>query len=44
MIGHLCEGQCKVGPNITINQKTFHEVDPLVMVGLLNHHLARGKP
>jgi NADH:ubiquinone oxidoreductase subunit E len=37
--GHLCEGACKDGPNVTINGKMYREVDPIVITGLLNHFL-----
>ena len=37
LVGHLCQGHCKSGPNITINGKMYHEVDPIVIIGLLNH-------
>ena len=43
LTGHLCEGHCKAGPNVTINGKMYHEVDPIVILGLLNHYLASGK-
>jgi NADH:ubiquinone oxidoreductase subunit E len=39
--GHLCEGQCKSGPNVTINGKMYHEVDPIVIIGLLNHFVPK---
>jgi NADH:ubiquinone oxidoreductase subunit E len=39
--GHLCEGQCKAGPNVTINGKMYHEVDPIVIIGLLNHFVPK---
>lgn len=35
--GHLCEGLCTSGPNVTINGKMYHEVDPIVITALLNH-------
>jgi len=41
--GHLCEGHCKSGPNITINGKMYHEVDPIVIIALLNHFLPKPK-
>ena len=41
--GHLCQGHCKSGPNVTIGGKMYHEVDPIVIIGLLNHYLLRGK-
>jgi NADH:ubiquinone oxidoreductase subunit E len=41
--GHLCEGHCKEGPNVTINGKMYHEVDPIVIIGLLNHYSQRRK-
>ena len=43
LTGHLCQGHCKAGPNVTINGKMYHEVDPIVIIGLLNHYpAARG--
>ena len=41
LTGHLCEGHCKAGPNVTINGKMYHEVDPIVIIGLLNHYSQR---
>jgi NADH:ubiquinone oxidoreductase subunit E len=38
LTGHLCESHCKAGPNVTINGKMYHEVDPIVIIGLLNHY------
>jgi len=43
LTGHLCQGHCKSGPNITINGKLYHEVDPIVIIGLLNHFVSREK-
>jgi NADH:ubiquinone oxidoreductase subunit E len=40
--GHLCEGHCKSGPNVTINGKMYHEVDPIVIIALLNHFTRKG--
>ena len=37
LTGHLCKGHCQSGPNISINGKLYHEVDPVVIIGLLNH-------
>ena len=28
MKGHLCEGLCKDGPNITIDERVFSQVEP----------------
>jgi NADH:ubiquinone oxidoreductase subunit E len=36
--GHLCQGHCSSGPNVQINTKLYHEVDPIVIIGLLNHY------
>ena len=44
LTGHLCQGHCKSGPNVTINGKLYHEVDPIVIIGLLNHFVAKEKP
>ena len=43
LTGHLCQGHCKSGPNVTINGKMYHEVDPIVIIGLLNHHVPKEK-
>lgn len=42
--GHLCEGCCKSGPNVAINGKMYHEVDPIVIIALLNHFVPGAKP
>jgi len=39
--GHLCEGHCRSGPNVRINGKLYHEVDPIVIIALLNHFTPR---
>jgi NADH:ubiquinone oxidoreductase subunit E len=41
--GHLCEGHCNSGPNVTINGKMYHEVDPIVIIGRLNHFVPKEK-
>jgi len=41
LTGRLCEGHCKSGPNVTINNKMYHEVDPIVIIGLLNHFVPK---
>jgi NADH:ubiquinone oxidoreductase subunit E len=43
LTGHLCQGHCKVGPNVTINNKMYHEVDPIVIIGLLNHYMTKAQ-
>ena len=43
LTGHLCQGHCKSGPNVTINAKMYHEVDPIVIIGLLNHYRREAK-
>ena len=44
LTGHLCQGHCCSGPNLSINGKLHHKVDPIVIVGLLNQHLLKAKP
>ena len=44
LTGHLCQCHCKSGPNDTINGKLYQEVDPIVIIGLLNHFVAKEKP
>lgn len=41
LCGHLCEGLCKQGPNVVIDGKLYQEVDPVTVLGLLNHHVPR---
>ena len=41
--GHLCQGHCQSGPNVSINGKLYHEVDPVVIIGLLNHYALEAK-
>ena len=43
LTGHLCQGHCKEGPNITLNGKMYHEVDPIVIIALLNHYRMKEK-
>lgn len=37
--GDLCQGECKKGPNLTINGIFFHEVAPAGLIPLLDQHL-----
>jgi NADH:ubiquinone oxidoreductase subunit E len=37
--GRLCEGQCKLGPNLCVNGRDYHEVDPVMVLGLVNDAL-----
>ncbi|HTJ00680.1 MAG TPA: (2Fe-2S) ferredoxin domain-containing protein [Dongiaceae bacterium] len=39
--GHLCQGHCKSGPNVTINGQMYHEVNPVSITGLLHRFLPR---
>ena len=39
--GCLCEGHCKVGPNITVNGELLQGVDPQMVFDLLKHKLAK---
>jgi NADH:ubiquinone oxidoreductase subunit E len=41
LTGHLCEGHCQSGPNVTINGKLYHGVDPMVIVALLNQFVSK---
>jgi NADH:ubiquinone oxidoreductase subunit E len=43
LTGHLCEGHCTSGPNVTMNGKMYHEVDPIVIIGLMNHYSRQAK-
>lgn len=37
--GCLCQGNCKSGPNITINGKLFSNVSPEGIIDLINHEI-----
>jgi len=39
VVGCLCEGECKSGPNIKINGKLFTDVSPEGLEILLRHEL-----
>jgi len=43
LTGRLCESHCTEGPNVTINGKMYHGVDPIVIIGLLNHFVPEEK-
>jgi NADH:ubiquinone oxidoreductase subunit E len=36
LAGHLCQGHCKLGPNLSIDGKSYHAVDPFVVARLLS--------
>jgi NADH:ubiquinone oxidoreductase subunit E len=40
--GHLCQGHCRSGPNLTLNDKMFHEVNPIALIGLLQPFEVKG--
>jgi NADH:ubiquinone oxidoreductase subunit E len=44
LVGHLCENQCKAGPNVTIDGTMYHEMDPVSLLGLLNRLAGKDKP
>jgi NADH:ubiquinone oxidoreductase subunit E len=39
MKGHLCEGLCKDGPNITIDERVFSQVEPDALEVFLEDNL-----
>jgi (2Fe-2S) ferredoxin len=41
--GHLCAGQCRVGPNLQINGVDYQGVDPAMIAGLVQQHLKTGR-
>ena len=38
LIGNLCEGDCKKGPNIRIGDQIYHDVAPNSLKDILIHH------
>jgi len=42
--GHLCLNQCKAGPNVTVDGRVYHAVDPAVMSTLLRRPAAAPRP
>ncbi len=39
MKGHLCEGLCKDGPNISVDGQIFNDIDSDVLEFILDEHL-----
>lgn len=39
--GHLCEGLCKDGPNITLNGEVHHSLDPASINVLLEQNIKK---
>ncbi len=37
--GNLCEGMCKDGPNVKINDEIYHEIDYYNLINLINELL-----
>lgn len=37
--GNLCQGKCRVGPNLKINEQLYNHCDPAAAIDLLKHHL-----
>jgi NADH:ubiquinone oxidoreductase subunit E len=44
LAGHLCEGHCQSGPNVTIDGRLYHAVDPVAITGLLRQFVTGEKP
>lgn len=42
--GHLCQGSCQTGPNITINGEVHPETNASVVLDLLKQHLESQHP
>lgn len=40
--GCLCEGHCKEGPNIRINDELLQGIEPEMLFDLLQHKLCKG--
>lgn len=38
--GSLCEGLCRHGPNIRINEKVYHQATPSSLIEILDRHFA----
>jgi len=36
--GHLCQDECKAGPNLKIDGKTYHEVSTDNIISILDSH------
>ena len=36
--GHLCQGQCAVGPNLHINDTSYQKIDRNSVIDILNQH------
>jgi NADH:ubiquinone oxidoreductase subunit E len=38
VVGTLCEGQCKEGPIVILDDKVYKHVTPTILPDLLEHH------
>lgn len=41
LVGHLCQDQCRNGPNVTIDGKLYQQVDAGAIGSLLDHHVPK---
>lgn len=39
--GHLCEGHCEAGPNVTLDGRLHQAVDPAALTALINELLRK---
>jgi len=39
--GHLCEGHCTQGPNITIADRTYVRADPVIVAAAIQEEIRR---
>jgi NADH:ubiquinone oxidoreductase subunit E len=41
LTGHLCQGHCKSGPNLTLDGQMHHEVDPIAVIALMSQYTTK---
>jgi NADH:ubiquinone oxidoreductase subunit E len=41
LVGHLCQGLCKEGPNLTVNGQIHHRVDSTAVSSILDGYFQK---
>jgi len=42
LVGHLCGGMCKEGPNLAVDGQIYHRVDAATLATILEQHFPKG--
>lgn len=42
LVGHLCQDECKEGPNLAIGGQSYHRVDSTTLASILQRQFPKG--